>query len=41
MQPFVSVIQQSRTLYKVQYLADTDIFKFTWFQKMMTQVPES
>jgi hypothetical protein len=41
MQSFISFIQQSRTLNEVQYLADRDIFKVTWFHKMMSQVPES
>jgi hypothetical protein len=36
-QPVSSSMQQSRTLNKVQYLDDRDVFKITWFHKMMTQ----
>ena len=38
LQPFSSFNQQSHTLNKVQYLADRNVFKITWFYKMMTQV---
>jgi len=38
--PFSSFIQQSHTLNKVQYLAERNVFKITWFYKMMTQVPK-
>ena len=40
-QTFSSFIQQSHTLNKLQYLADRDVFKGTWFYKMMNQVPQS
>jgi hypothetical protein len=35
------LIQQSCTLNEMQYLADRDAYKVTWFHKMMTQVPET
>ena len=39
--PFSSFFQQSHTLNKMQYLADTDVFIVTCFHKMMSQVPKS
>jgi hypothetical protein len=34
-------IQQPHTLNKVQYLAEGDVNKVTWFHEMMAQVPKS
>jgi len=40
-QPFSSFIQQPCTPNKMWYLADRNVFRVTWFYKMVTHVPVS
>lgn len=40
MHPFCSHNQQRHTKNKVQYPANADVIRVTWFQKMLAQVPK-